>query len=122
MKYLSDYCREEQSKIFAEHGAFFAFSKKQLDEEAKPGVTYVSLGLGMICPKDKADALIDALKKCHDDARKADLAENGRREVIRRELNNYECSVTWDPREAVAALAGYGIGEEEVLAVFEGRG
>ena len=54
MKSLTNYTEEKTSKLLDETGAFFAFSNKQLDEGKKDGITYCSMGHGLICPTDKA--------------------------------------------------------------------
>ena len=41
--------------ILEANGAFFAFSQSQFDEQKKEGVIYVSMGAGLICPKENAD-------------------------------------------------------------------
>lgn len=118
MKYLQDYMEEAQTKAFEKAGAFFAYSNKQFDEQKKQGVRYVSVGLGLICPKDTVAALINELAAIAKQGIKDDLAENGKEGVIKRELANYECFYTGDPSGAVEALEGYGISEEEIMEVF----
>ena len=46
--------------ILEANGAFFAFSQSQFDEQKKEGVIYVSMGAGLICPKENAE---NALKR-----------------------------------------------------------
>ena len=46
-------------KLFKDTGAFFAFSNEQVDEQKQEGVKYVSLGAGMICPKENASRLCE---------------------------------------------------------------
>lgn len=119
MKYLSDYTQEAQSAAFKKHGAFFAFSNKQFDEQKVEGVKYVNLGIGMIAPKDTYKALLDELDEIYKLGSKRDLDENGRDKVIERELYNYECFYTWDWQPAFEAVEDYGITAEEVKAVFD---
>jgi len=116
MKYLSDYNDEAMTKLFDETGTFFAFNEKHLNEHRQEGVEYVSLGGGMICPKDNAKALIEQLDNIIDAGMKADLAENGKKGVIHRELANHEYSYTYDITDTARALKGYGITEEEIQA------
>ena len=82
MKYLSDYMEKKQSVLFSETGTFFAFSNKQYKEKAKKDVAYVSLGSGMITPKDNANKVIEQLHKIYKDAVKEDIKENGKDTII----------------------------------------
>jgi hypothetical protein len=116
MKYLTDYVQEKQTALFDKLGVFFAFSNKQLDEQKKEGVVYVSMGAGMICPKDNAKELHEGLNSIHDAGRAQDLAENGKKGVIHRELGNHEYSYTHDISDTVRALSGYGLTDEEIQA------
>ena len=43
------------------NGAFWAFSDKQFNESKKDNVKYVSLGSGLVCPKDNAKKLSEDL-------------------------------------------------------------
>lgn len=119
MKYLTDYIRESQTRTMEQFGAFFAFSNKQLDEKRVEGVEYCSMGGGLIAPVDNADELYQALNRVIAEGRAADLAENGKRKIIERELNNHECYYTGSIRVAVESLEPYGITEDEVRAVFK---
>lgn len=115
---LSNYTQEKQTALFESTGAFFAFSNEQLAEKKKEGVTYVSLGAGLIAPKSNAKALIEGLEKITSEGIKQDLEENGKEKIIDRELANYECYYTDDPSDCIEALEPYGITREEVLARF----
>ena len=116
MKYLSEYTEEATTKLLDDNGAFFAFSKKQLDEQKKEGVEYVSMSVGMICPKENAQTIYDGLNSILDEGIKLDLAENGKKGVIHRELGNHEYSYTYDISDTVSSLSCYGITAEEVQA------
>jgi len=120
MKYLSHYTEERQTALFAETGAFFAFSEKKLNEQKKDGVKYVSLGFGMICPKSTADKLFAGLDQITKEAIQQDLAKNGKQGVIRRELGNHEYCITHDITDTERALSGYGITREEIKAEIKG--
>ena len=48
-----------------------------------------------------------------------DLAENGRREIIWRELASHEAQLTLDITSTADALEGYGITREEVAAEWD---
>jgi len=116
MKYLSDYTEEATTALFKETGTFFAFGNKQFDEQKKEGVEYVSLGAGTVCPKDKAKEFIERLEAIGAEGIKADLADNGKKGVINRELGNHEYCITHDITDTASALSGYGITDEEIKA------
>lgn len=48
---------EKISKVLDDNQAFFAFSTKQFEEAKKPDIKYVSMGAGLICPKENARKL-----------------------------------------------------------------
>lgn len=118
MKYLSHYIQEAQTECFRKHGAFFAFSNKQFNEQKEEGIKYMSLPSGMIAPEVNIKELVFELDKIHTAGIKADIAENGKAAIIQREMNNHECQITMDPTDAVEALEGYGISEEEIKEGF----
>lgn len=114
MKFLQDYMNAKQTELFDKTGSFFAFGMQQFNEAKKEGVKYVSLGAGLICPKENVNELLSGLKKISKQAIKKDLKENGKEGIIRRELNNYECFYTGSIDEAVEALKKYGFTPEEI--------
>jgi hypothetical protein len=114
MKYLSHYTEQGQTELFNSLGAFFAFSQSQLDEAKKEGVTYVSMGSGLICPKDNAKELMLGLESNHAQGIAADIAENGIEAIIQRELGNHEAQITGDLDDTMRALEGYGVTEAQV--------
>ena len=116
MKYLSEYMNDKQTEAFNKHGAFFAFSNKQLDEHKIDGVDYVSLGAGLIAPKDNAESLVNDLDSIYKTAIKQDIEENGIKDIIWRELANHECQITYDYSEVTNKLQDYGITEEQIKA------
>jgi hypothetical protein len=101
-------------KIMSEHGAFFAFSKKQYDEAAKAGVNYISLGSGLIAPDDKAESLIESFSAITAEKIAYELANNTRKDIIWYELGNHECQIVGSYREVIEVLAPYGITEDEI--------
>ena len=117
MKYLTDYMDPARTQIFDKYGAFFAFSNKQLDEKRKEGVTYASMGMGLICPEEHAIALINALDEVLTSAINMDIAENEKEPIIRRELENHEYCITQDITDTVDALAGYDFTKEDIMNV-----
>ena len=112
MKYLSDYIEQAQTATFKKHGAFFAFSKKQLEEARVEGVKYASLGMGLICPTDNAIQLIEDMDTIHQSGIKQDIAENGLSAIIQRELHNHEAQITYDMDSTKDALEGYPIDDD----------
>ena len=104
------------SVVMSNNGAFWAFGNKQFLEKRQEGVDYVSLGGGLICPKDTAKKLAADLKALSKKQVEDDLAANSRKDIIWRELANYECQIVGTPEDAVDALKRYGITEEEVKA------
>ncbi|HBB9944267.1 hypothetical protein JHS95_23485 [Vibrio parahaemolyticus] len=118
MKYLSDYTQQPQTALFDELGAFFAFSNKQFDEAKKEGIEYVSLGMGMIVPKNNAKKLVERLEEIQKEGIKQDIAENGKEAIIRRELFNHECFYTGDICDCVEKLDEYGYSYDDIYQVY----
>lgn len=118
MKYLSDYIQQPQTALFDELGAFFAFSNKQFDEAKKKGIEYVSLGMGMIVPKNNAKQLVERLEKIQKEGIKQDITENGKEAIIRRELFNHECFYTGDICDCVEKLEEYGYNYDDIYQVY----
>ena len=118
MKYLSDYTSAKQSQLWDDNGAFFAFGQQQLDEKKQEGVAYVSLGMGLIVPKENASKVIEGLDTIHTEGIKQDISENGIKPIIHRELGNYETQISGDISDTVAALEDYGITREQVSAEY----
>ncbi len=107
MKYLSDYMEQAQTEAFNKFGAFFANGNKQFDEKRKPDVQYVSMGAGLICPKESAKLLADALENIYQEAIKADVEENGAEKIIEREYFNHETQLTGNTYTMMEALSGH---------------
>ena len=118
MRYLSHYTEAKQTELFEKMGAFFAFSNSQFNAKRKEGVEYVSITSGLIVPKANAAELVAGLKDITKQGIAQDLAENGREGVIKRELNNHECFYTGSIEDCVEALEQYGIGADEIKAVY----
>ena len=116
MKYLSHYTEQAQTDVFTQYGAFFAFSQKQMDEQKKDGVIYVSVGAGLIAPKSNAANLVLALENIQQAGMNADVAENGIKAIIHRELGNHECQIVGNYDDALDVLEPYGITEDQVKA------
>jgi hypothetical protein len=58
------------SEILGRHGAFFAFSQRQFEEQQVRGVKYAHCGAGMICPVGAADQLQADIKAAADSVAK----------------------------------------------------
>lgn len=118
MKYLTHYSQQGVTDLLNKYGAFFAFSDSQLNEHKKEGVEYVSCGMGLICPKEFAMNMMKGLKENAEKARAEDIAENGKENIIIRELANHEAYYTGDIEQTYDAVKSYGFTEDEVLKVF----
>jgi len=114
MNYLSDYTSENQTKLLNDNGAFFAFGEKQLDEQTQEGVSYVSLGMGLIAPKENASKILKGLESIIAEGIQQDISDNGIKAIIHRELANYEAQITNDISTTLEALEDYGITRAQV--------
>lgn len=119
MKYLNDYIEDKQSECFKKYGAFFAFSKKQLDEQKKEGIKYISLGSGLIAPESNAKDVIDDLSMIFEEGIKQDIEENGKSKIIQRELGNHEAQITGELDPTFEALDGYGFTIEDIKKEYK---
>lgn len=111
--------KDRISEVLKKHKAFFAFGTDQFHEQREEGVKYVSMGSGLICPKETYQELNKDLNKASKDNISDDLTENGKKKIIHRELANHEASYTGSIEQTVDALEGYGITEKEVRAEFK---
>lgn len=119
MKYLSDYVKDNQTALFERTGCFFAFSEKQFEESKKDNVKYTSLGSGMIVPVDNVKELISGLERIRIEGMLQDVAENGKNNIIERELCNYECFYTYELDDCIEALNGYGYSKKCIENIFQ---
>ena len=106
------------TEVFNKYGTFFAFSDKQLEEQRKEGVTYVSVGSGMITPKETAREMLEALDKAIDKGIEKDKELNSKEQIILRELINYECFYTGNITDARERLEAYGYTADEIRQVY----
>lgn len=118
MKSFSSYTKDALTQLFNESGAFFAFSQQQYEEKIKEGVVYCSLGGGLFSPKESASSVVEGIANISKKGVEQDLAENGQRAIIKRELAKNECFYTRDVTDCVEALEGYGIEKDEILSVY----
>ena len=61
--------------VLKNNGAFCAFGTKQFDEQKKEGVKYISMGAGLICPKENADKLNKELNHICKEIKKEEKAK-----------------------------------------------
>ncbi len=117
MKYLSHYIQDKQTALFKSTGAFFAFGNKQFEEQKVDSMKYTHMGSsGMICPSKNVGELLAGLEAIHADGIKQDIAENGIKKIIHRELGNHEAQITYEFQDTLDSLEGYDITEEMVKA------
>ena len=109
-----------QTKAFNDNGAFFAFSDKQYEEEAKLGVKYVSMGCGMIVPKENAPLLFSALESINSQKIEWELANNTKKEIIWYQMANHEVQLNGDYSEVISLMKEYDINDEEVKKEYSG--
>ena len=109
------------SALNEKHGAFFAFSDKQIAEQANDELEYCQYDYGgLVGPvgggasyRAEADALFDAFT--------LNVRENvDRTAFIKYELSNLECYVTYDIQEVLILASHYwpDTTEDDVMAIF----
>ena len=118
MKTLTNYLEAAHTKIFNNHGAFFAFSDEQFEAKAKKGVRYCSMSGGLICPKDNAKQLNKDLETAYLDAIKKHKSEHSKEEIILAQIYNHECYYTWNWSRVTEVLEDYGYTDQDVETVF----
>lgn len=123
MKYLSDYVEEAQNKLFDECGVFFAFSKDQFEKGCKKvGASadnkITNIDAGCYCLSKHVDTFIAGMEEIQKRGIEQDIAENGIKNIIWRELGNYETQITCDISQTVATLEDYPIMVEQIQAEY----
>ena len=109
------------SALNEKHGAFFAFSDKQIAEQANDELEYCQYDYGgLVGPvgggasyRAEADALFDAFT--------LNVRENvDRTAFIKYELSNLECYLTYDIQEVLILASHYwpDTTEDDVMAIF----
>lgn len=101
------------SEALKKHGAFWAFSDKQYEAEAKPNTVYVSLGAGLICPKENVVELHKDIDEAVKNGIEQTKAETTLEEIITRTLVDYE----GDTDDTFSHLQAYGITMEQIQEV-----
>tara|TARA_R110001583_G_scaffold23707_2_gene87140 strand:- start:801 stop:1178 length:378 start_codon:yes stop_codon:yes gene_type:complete len=100
--------------VMQENMAFFAFSNEQFNRQKWDDIEYVSLGSGLVCPKENAEKLTQELNAVTTNRIKKELEENSVKDIIWRELANHECQIVGDYSDVVDLLSGYGITEQDI--------
>jgi hypothetical protein len=106
--------REDLSKeIFDEIGVIFAFSNEQFDRQKKENTVYVSLGGGLILPKENVKTFIEKTEElgqyfCNLVTKECDPID-----VIVYELGNYEYCITYDLSDTKEALENFNFSEDQ---------
>jgi|TARA_R110001606_G_scaffold366348_1_gene521447 hypothetical protein len=100
--------------VMENNKAFFAFSDEQFNSQKWDDIEYISLGSGLVCPKENAVKLTQELNKISANRIKKELEENSVKDIIWRELANHECQIVGDYSDVVDLLAGYGITEQDI--------
>ena len=114
----------KMSEVLERNKVFFAFSELQLAEglakiqEKRENIT--GIGMGGFLPKENLTKYLDEMLEVsgwfNDEVKKLDANE-----VIRYELNNYECYYTGDIEDAFGVLKNYGLTRDQVLAVYHNK-
>lgn len=120
MKYLSDYTKEAQNKLFDDCGVFFAFNNKQFKKgKEKVGASeenkLVDVGAGCYVLSRNYDKFSDGMENINKLGIEYDIKDNGLENIIQRELGNYETQITGNWREAFEALEDYPNISEELV-------
>ena len=121
MKYLSHYTEELQSKLFENLRVIFAFSKEQMEEQRRAGITYVHVMSGMMCPEPNVKKLLLRLPTIVDEGIAQDKQDHTIEQIISRELNNHEACYTGSIEDTVDALRDYDISRDQVMEVFRSK-
>ena len=102
--------------LLTANGAFFAFTQEQYNDEALPGIEYKRLYAGMLCPSDNVKTVMNGMDNLSNEKTQWELANNSIITIIWDSLANYECQITGDYSDAIAALKVYDISEDEIKA------
>lgn len=108
------------SMLFEDMGAFYAFSKKQFEENKRTDTKYCEILGGLICPIENRDALLKAYEVLHDEDRLKRLEAFGVEAIIKYELANHECWYTGSiPKDTIEYLVeDFGATREQIYKVF----
>jgi len=101
------------------NNAFFAFSEKQFDEKQKEGIKYVSLGAGLVCPKENARNLVAEINLSSRQKIQEELKNNTPHDIVWHELANHEAQISCSIEDTVEALQGYGFDRSFIKEVYD---
>lgn len=127
MKYLQDYQEHAQTELLNKLGGFFAFGNKQFKEGVQnlkdnnllfEGEKLTEMGAGLYAPSKNKKALYEGLASIYDSAISQDIKENGKDNIIIRELYNHECFYTYDITDAIDKLKPYGFTTDDISTLF----
>lgn len=116
--------QEKLTQLIDEVGAFFAFGENQLQlaliKHNYKKEELVNVGMGLIMPKVNVKTYIEKSKELqkwfNNEIKKLD-----KNQIIRYELNNYECYYSGEIDEAMPILSEYGFTSEQVLKVLHNK-
>ncbi len=106
-------------KVLKEHKGFFAFGNKQFEEAREVGVKYTSLGNGLLVPTANVKQFLIDFENVAESNIKKDIKENGIKNIIWRELANYEAQISMDITDTVEALKSYGISRKDIAKQYK---
>jgi hypothetical protein len=119
MKYLSHYMEKKQSELLKSTGTFFAFDERQFLEKRIEGTKYSDMGMGMYTPKQSAKRVVKELRKIYTGGIKRDLKENGKNNIILRELINHEAFYVGNINDTIDKLKDYpGITTKDIKIIY----
>ena len=113
---------DKQTEVIKKHGAFFAFSIDQFEQQRKEGVEYTGHKSGMMIPIPNVTNLFNDLDDVVKDKYSWELENNSKKDIIWWELANYETQLTGigsgSFEKAVLALSKYGFTREDVIKEY----
>ena len=102
------------NELLTKNGVFFAFSEQQYNDAVIPGVDYIRLYAGMLCPFDNVKTVMNGLDSLSNEKIQYELSNNTLKTIIWDSLANYECQISGDYNDACDALKVYGITDADV--------
>lgn len=118
MKYLNDYIDHKIKNLLIENGAFYAFNKKQFVIKKVEGVNYHHMGAGLYVPRSNAIKLSAQMDEVLLEGIRQDVEENGIKDIIWRELANYESQIVNNCEDTIKALEDYPVEVDEIIKEF----
>ena len=106
---------KEINKAMNKHGGFFAFGNEQFVKAHNPKLKYVSLGAGLYAPKKTYKGLVVDIENAIKEEIELDLRVNSVKDIIWRELANYECQIVGSVSDCVDALKEHGITKKQIM-------